>query len=126
MISSSPECSIRREIPHWSRKDERAPRTRKLGPDGELDFAAAGLHALEGLRQVRQTNFLGDKVVRGNVATANGLEGLAEEPRRVVKGGNELDFGIVDGGRLDFEMRAGGQATEEIHRTAAAHQRKRH
>jgi len=87
-------------------------RTCNLGPDGKLDFAAAGLHALEGLRQVRQTNFFSDKVVRGNISAANGFERFAEKARRVVKRGDELDFGIVNGGRLDFNMRSRGQAAE--------------
>src|SRR5262249_19493861 len=69
----------------------------KLGPDGELDFAAARFHALEGLRQVRQTNFFGDKVVRGNVSAANRFQRFAEKAGRVMERGDELDFRIVNG-----------------------------
>src|SRR6267378_6636672 len=85
------------------------------------DIAAARLHAFESLRQVRETNFLGDEVVRGDIAAADGFERFADKARGMVERGNQLEFRIMDGGRLNFHARGGGQAAEEIHDTTAAH-----
>ncbi len=81
----------------------------RLRPDGQLDLAAARLHALEGLRQIFEANFLGDEIVGGNVAAPNGFERFANESRSVVKRRNQFDFRIVNCRRLDFHVRAAGQ-----------------
>src|ERR1700738_4646441 len=85
------------------------------GADGELDFAAARFHFFEGVREILETNLLSDEVVREDVAAANGFERLANEARRVMERGDELDLRIVNRGRVDIHARAGGQAAEEIH-----------
>ena len=98
----------------------------RSGPDGKLDLAAAGFHALKGLRQVRQADFFGDKVMRGNVSTTNGFERFAEKARRVMKRGDELDFRVVEGSRLDFDVRARRQAAKEIDGSSPAHHGESH
>src|SRR5260370_6141868 len=100
-------------------------RSRKLMPDSELDFAAARLHALEGSREIGQADFFGDKIVSGNVAAADGFESFAEKAGRMMEGRDELKFGVVNSGRLDFNVRARGQAAEEIHYAASTHHGKR-
>src|SRR5580704_6034802 len=72
-------------------------RTPKSRPNGQLDFAAAALHAFESLRQVDQTNLFRHEVVPENIAAANGFESFADETRRVMKRRNQFDLGIVDG-----------------------------
>ena len=94
-------------------------RTKLLWPDGELDLATACLHAFKGLRQISQTDFLGHEIVGRNVAASNGFERIAKESWSMVKGRNQFNFRIVNGGGLDFHLRAAGQATEEIHYAAA-------
>src|SRR5260370_19113729 len=114
------------ENPRFAGNDGRgASGAAKLRPDSELDFAAARLHALEGLREIGEADFFGDKIVSGNIAAANGFESFAEKAGRVVKGGDELKFGGVNGGRIDFDTRAGRQAAEEIHYAASTHHGKR-
>src|ERR1700722_20910090 len=93
--------------------------------NGELDFAAAGFHALEGLRELVETDFFGNEVVGENVAAPNRFERFANEARRVMERRNNLDLGIVNFGRLDFDELAGGQAAEEIHHAATAKHRER-
>src|SRR5712675_2721481 len=88
--------------------------------NGELDFAAARFHFFEGVREVRQANLFGYEVVGQDIAAANGFESFANEARRVMERGDELDLRIVNGGRLDFHARSGGQATKEIHHAATA------
>src|SRR5258708_6363260 len=91
-----------REIPHCARNDGEhsseatTARATPSGsrPDGQLDFAAARLHPFESLRQVREPNFLGDEVVRGDITAADGLESFADKPRRMVERGNQLEFRI--------------------------------
>src|SRR5882672_7843625 len=75
-------------------------------PDGQLDFATAALHALEGLRQISQTNLFRHEVLPNDITAANGFEGFANKPRRVMKGRNQLDFGIMDRGRVDRNVRS--------------------
>src|ERR1700732_779761 len=93
------------------------------GADGELDFAAARFHFFEGVREILKANLFGDEIVREYVATANGFERLANESRRVMEWGDELDFRIVNRGRLDLHARARGQAAEETHHAPAPHHR---
>src|SRR5260370_12954086 len=97
----------------------------KLRPDSEMDFAAARFHGLEGWREIGQGDFFGDKIVSGNVAAADGFESFAEKAGRMMEGRDELKFGVVNSGRLDFNVRAGGQAAEEIHYAASPHHGKR-
>src|SRR5690349_4831330 len=100
-----PDCYIRGIHRSWA--------------DGELDFSAAGFHAFEGMGQVGESNFLSDEIMRGNIAAADGFERFADETRGVMERRNYPDFGIVDGRGIDFNARAGRQAAEEIHDTAA-------
>src|SRR5579859_3555088 len=86
-------------------------------PDGQLNFAAAALHAFERLRQFVQGNFFADEILAKNVAATDSLESFANEARRVVERRNQLDLGIVYGRGVDGNVRAGGQAAEEIHDT---------
>src|SRR5260370_12680849 len=103
------------ENPRFAGNDGRgASGAAKLRPDSELDFAAARLHALEGSREIGQADFFGDKIVSGNVAAADGFESFAEKAGRMMEGRDELKFGVVNSGRLAFNLRAGGQAAEEI------------
>src|SRR5271163_2492148 len=88
--------------------------------DGQLNFAAAAFHALEGLRQVGQANFFGDKIVSHDVAAANGFERFANETRRVMKRRDQLDLGIVNGGGVNRDARARREAAEEVDYAAAA------
>src|SRR4029077_19503398 len=88
--------------------------------DGELDFAAARFHFFEGMGEIGETDLFGYEVVSQDVAAANGFERFANEPRRVMERGDELDLRIENGGGLDFHARARGQAAEEIHDSAAA------
>src|SRR5258708_12988523 len=67
-----------------------------LRADGELDFAAARFHALEGAGEIGEANLFGDEVVGQNVAAANGFHGLANDPRRVVEWRDELDLPQMD------------------------------
>src|SRR6476646_6342783 len=53
-----------------------------------------------------------------NVAAADGFKGLANEPRGVMKGRNEFNLRVVDGGWIDGYVRSRWQATEEIHDAA--------
>jgi len=53
------------------------------------------------VREILEANLLGDEVVREDVAAANGFQGLANEARRVVERGDELDLRIMNRGRLD-------------------------
>jgi hypothetical protein len=91
----------------------------KLWPDGQLDLAAARLHAFEGLRQIRQADFLGHEIVRGDVTAANCFERIANESRGMMKGRNQFNFRIVNFRGLYFDLRATGQAAEEIYYSAA-------
>src|SRR6202451_868689 len=93
--------------------------------NGELDFAAARFHALEGLRKLIEANLFGNEVVGENVATTNRFERFADEARRVMERRNNLDLGIVNLGWLDFDELAGGPGTEEIHHAATANHRER-
>src|SRR6185437_6082960 len=89
-------------------------RSGKSRPDGQLDFAAAALHALEGLREVGQANLFRHEIMPDYVAAADGFKGLANEPRSVMKGRNEFNLGVVNGGRIDGYVRPRRQTTEEI------------
>src|SRR5882762_7074980 len=77
--------------------------------DGELDFAAARFHFFEGVREVRQANLFGYEVVSQDIAAANRFESFANEARRVMKWGDELDLRIVNCSRLDLHARSGRQ-----------------
>ena len=57
----------------------------KSWADGQLDFATTCFHALEGLREIGQADFFGDKVLRGDVTTAYRFERFANEARGVVE-----------------------------------------
>ena len=57
--------------------------------------------------------------MRGNVAAANSFESFSDEARRVMERRNNLDFGIMNMGRLDFDVGAGRQAAEKIYHAAA-------
>jgi len=86
----------------------------------ELDFAAARFHFFEGVREIREANLFGYKVVSEDIAAANGFERFANETRRVMERGDELDLRIMDGGGLDFHARAGRQTAKEVHNAAAS------
>src|ERR1700761_3870068 len=100
-----------------------AETSRRSRANGELDFAAAGFHALEGLRELIEANLFGDEIVGEDVAAANGFERFADEARRVVERRNNFDFGVVDLCGLDFDELASGKATEEIDHTTATNHR---
>src|SRR5215813_1621528 len=101
----APLKSIRARHPKAAITESRnrsAEARRRSRANGELDFAAAGFHTLEGLRKLIEANFFSDEVVGENVAAANRFQSFADEARRVMKRGNDLDLGIVNFGRLDF------------------------
>src|ERR1700743_3993805 len=83
--------------------------------NGELDFAATGFHALEGLRQLIEANLFGDDIVGEGVAPANRFQRFADEAGRVMERRNNLNLRIVNFGRLDFDELTGRQGAEEIH-----------
>src|SRR5262249_28729236 len=101
-------------------------REERLRTDGNFDFAAARFHAFECLRQISKTDFFRDEILRGDIAPLHSFERFANESRRVMERRDEPDFRIVDLRRFDGYLRAGWQATEEIHDTAAPHHGKRH
>ena len=57
-----------------------------LRADGDFDFAAAGFHAFEGLRQIVQADLFGDEIMGGNIAALDGFKRFANEARRVMEG----------------------------------------
>ena len=61
-----------------------------------------------------EADFFGDEVVGQDIAAPDGFEGFADEAGGVVKRGDDLDFGVVDFGRLDFDECACREAAEEI------------
>src|SRR5712692_385558 len=92
-----------------------------LRADGELDFAAARFHALEGIGEISEANLFGDEVEGQNVAAANGFHGLANEPRGVVEWRDELDLRVMNRRGFNLHARARRQSTEKIDHAAAAH-----
>ena len=95
-------------------------RSKLSRPDGQLDFSAAALHAFEGLRQFSQSDFFCYEVLPDDIAASNGFESFADKTRRVMKGRDQFDFGIVNGGGIDRHIRSRRQAAEEIYDAAAA------
>ena len=108
------------ELRSRGQRRQQGCRTPKSRPYGQFDFAAADLHALEGLRQVGQANLLRHKVVADDIAATNGFESLANESRSVVEGRNERNYGIVDGCGVNDDVGARGQSAEKIDNATAA------
>src|SRR4030081_88774 len=50
--------------------------TGELRPHGQLDLAAARLHARKRLRQVRQPDFFGDEIACRNIPPAGGFDSV--------------------------------------------------
>src|SRR5579859_5038254 len=76
--------------------------------DGQLDFAAARLHAREGVGQISEANLFGDEVVGENIAATNSFHGLANEARRVVERRDELDLRVMNGRGFNLHASPGG------------------
>src|SRR2546430_14262736 len=104
-MSISPGSNITREIPR-SAKPSRAQNARlarsrrtmrdagtandrwvwfapELRPHGQLDLAAARLHARKRLRQGRPPDFFGDQIPSRNIPAPDCFHGPAKETRRV-------------------------------------------
>src|SRR2546428_8396069 len=79
------------------------------------------LHPFEKAREFIQRNCSSNEVGGTDVTTCDGLERLTNKVRRVVEGGSDCDFRIVEKGGIDLEGAARRATAEQVYGSPAAH-----